>query len=262
MSQHGWPDCPGEVRAQVNQLVIALRRTLPDLIGLYLHGSLAMGCFNPARSDIDLLALTHHRMTTDSKRVAAELLLRHSNAPCPIEISFLNPGDLRPWRHPAPFDFHFSEDWREKISNDLAGGEWAKWNDEPHTDPDLAAHITVTFARGLHLHGPPPPDAFPSVPAEHYLASLMGDFEWALDRLAGDPAYFVLNACRLIAYVKDRCVLSKDEGGVWGLSHLPVEWSGLIQAALAAYRGEEECLPVDRDAIEQFAAAIGDRIRK
>lgn len=26
-----------------------------NLVGVYLHGSLAMGCFNPQRSDIDLI---------------------------------------------------------------------------------------------------------------------------------------------------------------------------------------------------------------
>jgi len=26
-----------------------------SLVGIYLHGSAAMGCFNPAKSDIDLL---------------------------------------------------------------------------------------------------------------------------------------------------------------------------------------------------------------
>ena len=26
-----------------------------ELVGVYLHGSAAMGCFNPAKSDLDLL---------------------------------------------------------------------------------------------------------------------------------------------------------------------------------------------------------------
>ena len=29
-----------------------------DLAGIYLHGSLAMDCFNPDRSDIDLIVVT------------------------------------------------------------------------------------------------------------------------------------------------------------------------------------------------------------
>jgi len=60
-----------------------------NLAGLYLHGSLAMGCFNPACSDVDLLAVTRRGMTVETKRRVAELLLKTSGAPSPIEISFL-----------------------------------------------------------------------------------------------------------------------------------------------------------------------------
>jgi len=44
---YGWQRCPKAVRAEVEvirqRLVSVLRE---DLVGLYLHGSLAMGCFN------------------------------------------------------------------------------------------------------------------------------------------------------------------------------------------------------------------------
>ena len=29
-----------------------------NLVGVYLHGSAVMGCFNPAKSDIDLIVVT------------------------------------------------------------------------------------------------------------------------------------------------------------------------------------------------------------
>lgn len=263
MNPCGWEDCPEAVRAQVAELVQACRLLLAhDLIGVYLHGSLAMGCFNPTRSDVDLLVLVRRRLNAVAKRGLAGLLLRLSNMPRPIEISVLNAGDLRPWRHPAPFDFHFGEDWREKIADDLESGEWANWSDAPRADPDLAAHLTVTLARGLNLHGPPPPLAFPNVPGEDYLDSIVSDFEWALERLGDDPAYFVLNACRVLAFVNEGRVLSKDEGGAWALSHLPLEQHGLIRAALAVYRGVEEHLHVETEVLEQFAALMRQRIKK
>lgn len=263
MRQHGWGDCPGESRAQVVSLVEGLRNLLADgLIGVYLHGSLAMGCFHPTRSDVDLLVLTRHRTAAGLSRDLAGLLLRSSGAPRPIEISVLNHDDLHPWRHPAPFDFHFGEDWREKMETDLGSGEWVQWGAVPQTDPDLAAHITVTLARGLSLHGPPPALAFPAVPSEDYLDSIVKDFEWALDRLAGNPTYFVLNACRVIAFVEARCVLSKVEGGEWGLSNLPSEWRGLIGGALAAYRGQAEPVGMERAELARFAAAMRARIPK
>src|SRR5574337_747753 len=156
VSQYSWANCPASVRAQVTRLREALADALPDnLVGLYLHGSLAMGCFNPACSDIDLLAVTRQRMTVETKRGVAELLLRTSDAPSPIEVSFLREADLRSWAYPTPYDFHFSEDWREKFRRGLSSGEWQTWNDHPRTDADLAAHITVTLHRGICLYGRP-----------------------------------------------------------------------------------------------------------
>ena len=34
-----------------------------NLVGVYLHGSAVMGCFNEKTSDIDLLVVIHHDMT-------------------------------------------------------------------------------------------------------------------------------------------------------------------------------------------------------
>jgi len=86
-----------------------------NLIGLYLHGSLAMGCFNPNCSDLDVIAVTAEGMAVETKRAVAAILLQQSGAPHPIEVSFLRRRDLAPWRYPTPFDFHYKE-----------GGAWAE----------------------------------------------------------------------------------------------------------------------------------------
>jgi streptomycin 3"-adenylyltransferase len=149
MSHYGWHNCPKDVHRQVKGFVDAVRDALGDnLAGVYLHGSLAMGCFNAERSDIDLLVVTQRGMMIEEKRRVAELLLRHSAAPRPIEISFLSEQDLHPWQYPTPFDFHYGEDWREHYEKDLATDQWRKWNQDQHRDSDLAAHITVALNRG------------------------------------------------------------------------------------------------------------------
>ena len=38
-----------------------------DLTGIYLHGSLAMGCFNPNKSDIDLIIVIKNNITDIQK---------------------------------------------------------------------------------------------------------------------------------------------------------------------------------------------------
>lgn len=64
-----WATCPNAVRAQAEGLVDDLRALVgASLVGVYLHGSLAMGCFNPARGHIDLLVVTHDGMAVETKR--------------------------------------------------------------------------------------------------------------------------------------------------------------------------------------------------
>ena len=59
-----WRDCPDDVRNLVNHVLEDYRAILADnLVGFYLHGSLAMGCFNPELSDIDFLAVVSRPMT-------------------------------------------------------------------------------------------------------------------------------------------------------------------------------------------------------
>jgi streptomycin 3"-adenylyltransferase len=47
--------------------------------------------------------------------------------------------------------------------------------------------------------------------------------------------YITLNLTRVLAYQKDNIVLSKKEGGEWGLANLPVKYHSLIISALKEY---------------------------
>ncbi|MHB8576550.1 MAG: nucleotidyltransferase domain-containing protein, partial [Dehalococcoidia bacterium] len=119
MGKCGWDDAPAGVRAQVAGLIDAAGALLgSSFSGAYLHGSLAMGCFNPARSDIDLLIVSERSLLRDTKLGLVQSLLDRSGLPAPIEISFLSNADLHPWRYPTPYQLHFSETWRERLSAD------------------------------------------------------------------------------------------------------------------------------------------------
>ena len=254
MPQYGWATCPEDVRGQVAALLEAFQNTLGEhLTGVYLHGSLAMDCFNPAGSDLDLLVITEQPMPLEQKRAIAETLLRLSRQPAPIEISFLSAADLTPWRYPTPFDLHYSEDWRERCEQALAGDGWRHWNDSRQADADLAAHITITRARGICLLGRPIAQVLPPVPRQDYIASIWDDFLWARARAAENPPYFILNACRIAAYLLDGRLCSKEEAGAWALNALPEDFHSPIKQALSIYRGEEST-PIDTKTLEQFGA--------
>jgi streptomycin 3"-adenylyltransferase len=254
---YGWPDCPVAVREQIDRLSSALASILSEhLGGIYLHGSLAMGCFNPRHSDLDLLVIAANPISLSTKRQIVEYLLVCSQQPRPIEISLLAHSQLHPWRYPTPFDLHYSEMWRDSYTRDLAAGTWQAWNTGQRHDPDLAAHITVINARGICLAGEPIAAVFPAVPADDYRASLAGDIHDSLESIAGDPVYAILNCCRTYAYIRDGRILSKEEGGRWALGALPAGFRATVASALAAYRSATEDQHFEPGALIAFAASM------
>jgi streptomycin 3"-adenylyltransferase len=232
-----------------------------NLVGVYLHGSLALGCFNPARSDVDLLVVTRERLDRAARHAVAELLLRRSNAPHPIEISFLTTEQLNPWRHPTPFDFHFGESarGRELLRAELRDAP----TPDDQADPDLAGHIGLLRERGETLIGPPVAAVFPPVPDADFADSIRRDLTWIQhpETRMGGRIYGVLNACRVLAYVRGAGILSKAEAAEWALPELRPELRATAAEALAAYRsGGDEPLAPDR--ARAFVAAVVELIER
>jgi streptomycin 3"-adenylyltransferase len=248
---------------QVDQLVDQLWALLNEnLLGVYLHGSLATGCFNPDRSDLDLLVVLNTGMVLQAKREIAELLLRLSQRPSPIEISFVRRADIVPWRYPTPYDLHYGESLRAGYERDLASDAWMAWNNVQRRDPDLAAHCTITLQRGACLYGAPIADVFPVVPKRDYIASIIVDVYEALNDIAENPVYAVLNACRTYGCLQEGHVLSKDEGGVWALRVLPEQFRDLVRMTLANYRGDQRLAEVDQQDLVAFAAYMRSELQR
>ena len=258
-------NCPQKVQTQLKRLVAEIAEVSSNnLVGVYLHGSLAMGCFNPHCSDIDILVRLHETMTVEAKRQLGETLLELSGNPCPIEISFLASRHIFPWRHPAPYDFHYSEAWRDNFICALSSGEWQQWNDEIWVDADLAAHLMMCAERGICLKGFDIPDAFPAVPASDFRDSILGDVlsqEFGLGSDFRRPVYVVLNACRALAYLQQHLLLSKAEGALWALKNLPHEDHAVIYQVLSVYEGESNESEVSLPSVRLLARRLDKRIR-
>jgi hypothetical protein len=223
-----------------------------DLVGVYLHGSAATGCFNPDRSDIDLLVVARQALSPEQRRAVATLLLASSGAPYPVELTLVTTGQLHPWRHPTPFDFHYSESWRASLAQQLAAGELSS---PELTDPDLAAHITVLQAQGRVLVGAPIDEVFPEVPAADFRQVILADLDWI--RHHSTTIYGVLNTCRILAYLDGQGLLSKAEGADWALDNLPATYRATITKARSAYHHgrDEPCSPQEVQGFARWAAA-------
>ncbi len=138
-----------------------------NLIGIYLHGSAAMGCFQAQQSDLDLIFVVEREL---QDRVKLEFM-RHvvewnKEAPAKgIELSIVRRKFCNPFVYPTPFELHFSiahlswylqdpEDYVEKMKG---------------TDRDLAAHFTIIRTYGIVLYGEKIMEIFGPVPREDYI---------------------------------------------------------------------------------------------
>jgi streptomycin 3"-adenylyltransferase len=213
------------------------RQILDDnLVGVYLHGSAVMGCFNPGKSDVDLLVVVKAEPSDAVKRAFLDMVvtLNETGPAKGIEMSVVRRGVCKPFVYPTPFELHFSKmhlDWYRSNPEDYI----AKMKG---TDRDLAAHFTVIRARGVCLYGAPIDEVFGEVPKKAYMDSIWRDIEEAEDAIAEDTMYLTLNLARVLAFQMDGKVLSKQEGGEWGLKNLPEKYHSLLREALSEYRGE------------------------
>lgn len=226
--------------AQLAELGERLAAALGDaMVGLYLHGSLAMGCFNPLTSDVDLLVVVGRELNAAEREQVGEHLVdadrRYAN---PVELSVVTTAAMRPLRHPAAYEFHFG---RDRVERFRAGRvDFTRGG----TDPDLAAHVTVALARGVALLGPPVADVFGAVPRAAYLDSIIGDHHWSAELIMAGPdtgttvvpPYGVLNAGRVLAAASDGAILSKAESASWLVPRLPARLRPIIEAAEGTYR--------------------------
>lgn len=227
-----WPEPAGSILVE---LETRLRDLLgANLYGMYVYGSLAFGCYNPAWSDVDVLVVTRRRMAEGTCAAVVDAL-RRIGSPTRLEITFLSRANLVPWRHPCLCDLHFSRvaEVRDRLNY------------------DLAAEITNARARGVALVGPPPEDVLPAVPEADFEQSILGDIRWARQHVDDRPGYGVLNGCRVLAYREERTIMSKAEAGSWGARSLPAQFQPLARHAAAVYAGATE-QELDREHVGVF----------
>lgn len=213
----------------------AYRAILGDrLTGFYVHGSIAFGCFTWATGDLDFIAVVRDSLTPGEKEALIRLLLDMTPEAPPkgFEMSVVLQAVCKSFQYPTPFELHFSNAHKARAEADLT----AYCRDMHGVDPDLAAHFTVLRHVGVPLYGPPVGAAFGEVPRSCYLDSILGDVSGAAEEASENPVYFTLNLCRVLAYLTEGAVLSKAQGGCWGLAHLPQEYHPLLESALDAYR--------------------------
>lgn len=225
--------------AQILDGLTALyRETLgKSFVGLYVHGSIAMGGYNPKKSDIDYIVVCEEEPEDAVKRVLLEETLAYMPyAPVKgLEMHLLLRADCKPASYPARFRLHYSPMHTQAVLSDIS----AYVRDMRGEDPDLAAHLTIINARGICWAGEPIAKVFGPVPREAYIESLLADADWSPD----DYMYHTLNRLRMLAYLREEKILSKREGGEWGFENMDDKYAPVIKEALDCYLSDREMLP-------------------
>ena len=222
-----------------------------NLTGIYLHGSAVMGCFNSKKSDIDLLIVVNDDISNEIKMQYMDMVVE-LNREAPekgIELSIVKEAVCKPFVYPTPFELHFS----------IAHLNWYQSNPADYvermkgTDKDLAAHFTIIYHRGKTLYGKEIKSVFSKVSSRDYMDSIWSDIEDAKEEIVTNTMYITLNLCRVLAYKRERLILSKREGGEWAMNALPVsEYQKIISDALKEYKTGEG-MSIDRAVAAEFA---------
>jgi Domain of unknown function (DUF4111) len=234
-----WPTRWPEVNRAVARLRDGAVEALGDrLVGLYLHGSLALGDFYPPASDIDFHAATAAALDAPAvERLGAmhAAFKAEGGWPARLEGVYLPVAALR----------------RREPSGDPAPTVGVDWDLRPgRPGPTWVLDRWVTREHGVIVTGPDPRDLIdPITSADLRAAVLAALLDWARQLAEGADtawlrprnyqAFAVLTMCRALHVLERGAVVPKPEAAAWAMRHLPPPWPAQVERAMA-WRADEQ----------------------
>ena len=164
-----------------------------------------------------------------------------------LELSIVSVEAAGAGRWPMPYRLHVVD------GRIVDGGE----------DPDLAAHVTATLARGIALLGPPPEEVLVAPPWPVFLQSIVDDLDWGMERIHERPGYAVLNGARVVLTLQSPAgtVLGKEEAAALALERFPREHHPLLEQAVAERLGA--AVEWDPEALRRYRTfVVGAAVRR
>lgn len=229
------------VNVILGELLTAVTPILGDqFIGLYLTGSLALGDFNPNRSDIDFVAATAVDLPDETVAALAAMhaRLRASGRKwaTKIEGDYIPLATLRRY-DPANVSYpHLGDDGHFAV--ELHGS-------------DMIIQFHTLREKGVALAGPPPHTLIDPIPSDDLRRAasgvLKGWWQPMLDspyRLpeSGYQVYAILTMCRMLYTIRLGGVISKPAAAKWALDVVDGRFHPLIRQANTWQNG----MPFDR----------------
>ncbi|KPV54599.1 hypothetical protein SE17_02760 [Kouleothrix aurantiaca] len=234
-------DIPQPVQQVLNAYISLVNDALPGLLaGLYLHGSLALGAYNPGLSDIDFIAITSRRCTPsdiDTLRVVHHMLIeRYPQAQ--LEGSYLQWHDLGRSEDTIPPHPHIHDGIVHASGyHDINAVTW--W---------------VLKHRGIAVLGPSPHHFAIQVDLDDLLGRMHHNLNTYWVRFTTEPRrmawllddygiqWAVLGVLRQFYTFRERAITSKTAAGMYALAYTPRQWHQLIQEAVNIRMGSRASL--------------------
>ena len=249
---------PGVDRAVERLLDGVVRALGGDLVGLYLTGSLGMGDFDPASSDVDVLVATAGPLPgreVERLRRLHSALRAEGGWAARLEVVYLPLAALR----------RFDPEDAERYPIGPSDSEFNLGRQAPTWVLDR----WVAREHGLVVAGPDPRELIdPIGPAQlraAVRASLTG--HWALEgtgvawlRPRNYQAFAVLSMCRDLYALEHGTLTSKPAAAAWASRRLGPPWPAQIQRALgwrSDQRVDDRALP-ETLAFVAHVAALAD----
>jgi hypothetical protein len=143
-----------------------------DLLGIYLGGSIALQDFDPERSDVDVVAVSRHRLLEGQKRQIVQAL-RHEALPVPargLEFVVYREHVVRIPTNEAAFELNLDTGRAIGFRADFAPGTI-----ERHWFPLDRALIA---SAGIAIDGPPAGELFSPMPRDLLLPVIRESLTW------------------------------------------------------------------------------------
>jgi hypothetical protein len=224
-------EIPPAVQQVLDEYIALVHEALPDLlVGLYLHGSLALGAFDPRLSDIDFISITSRHCSAadiDSLRAIHDTLRRRYPQML-LEGSYLQWNDLGCFDDTIPPRPYIHDGTMQ------ASG---------HFDINAVTWWVLKY-RGIAVVGPPADQLDYDVDWDDLIAKMHHNMKtyWAgftrnprrMAWLLADDGiqWVVLGVLRQFYTFRERSITSKTGAGLYGLQHTPQRWHRLIKEAL------------------------------
>ncbi|HUI36758.1 MAG TPA: nucleotidyltransferase domain-containing protein, partial [Gaiellaceae bacterium] len=183
------------------------------LVAVILHGSLVLGDYSPASSDVDLLAIVERPLTDDELAALAELVLARHGEAAGIDLRAVTRAVAgEPTESPAmELYVGVHHDHEPELLRRIVG------------ERDLVAELSMVRAVRRSLVGPDPTAVVAAMPAERVVAygdEVLERWQQLTDD-AEHAALMVLTGCRIWRFAVGGVHCSKTEAARWALLQEP-----------------------------------------